>query len=113
MKPLAPNASRQVLERDALLSTTFDERGPRRKLDPRLLQRYVFRAEDHWAAWDANRRPTLLVRGQHSPVLSPEMAATMTRRATSLSLVEISVAADIFTMEQPDRLARAVGEFLR
>ena len=113
MGRLAPNASRQVLERDALVSTTFDELGLRRKLDPRLLERYVFRAEDHWTAWDANKRPTLLIRGQHSPVLSPDAAATMTRRAPSVSFVEITGTGHMIPMEQPGHLAHVVGEFLR
>jgi 3-oxoadipate enol-lactonase len=113
MARLAPNASRQVLERDALLSTTVDELGLRRKLDPRLLQRYVFREEDHWATWDANTRPTLLIRGQQSPVLSSDVAATMKRRAPSASFVEIAGTGHMIPLEQPDRLAEAVGEFLR
>lgn len=113
MGRLAPNASRQVLARDAQLSTTFDERGLRRKLDPRLLQRYVFRDEDHWTTWDANKRPTLLIRGQHSPVLSPEAAVMMTRRAESTSFVEIAGTAHMIPLEQPERLARVICEFLR
>jgi pimeloyl-ACP methyl ester carboxylesterase len=113
MGRLAPNAPRHVLERDALLSTTADELGFRRKLDPRLLERYVFRAEDHWATWDANKRPKLLVRGQNSPVLSSDAAAMMTRRAPSVSFVEIAGTGHMIPLEQPDRLARVVGEFLR
>ena len=113
MGRLAPNASRQVLERDALVSTTFDELGLRRKLDPRLLQRYVFRTEDHWTTWDANKRPTLLIRGQQSPVLSPEVAATMRMRAPSVSFVEIVGTGHMIPLEQPDRLADVVSEFLR
>ena len=110
---LAPNASRQVLRRDALVSTTFDELGLRRRLDPRLLQRYAFRTEDHWTTWDANKRPTLLIRGQQSPVLSPEVAATMRMRAPSVSFVEIAGSGHMIPLEQPDRLAEVVGEFLR
>jgi pimeloyl-ACP methyl ester carboxylesterase len=111
MGRLAPNASRRILERDALLSTTFDELGLRRKLDPRLLKRYVFRAEDHWTTWDAIKCPTLLIRGQNSPVLSSEAAAMMRQRAPSVSFVEIPETGHMIPLEQPDRLAKAVGEF--
>lgn len=113
MQRIAPGATRQVLERDALLSTTFDEHGLRRKIDPRLLQRYIFRMQDHWATWDANQRPTLLVRGQNTPVLSSAEAAMMMERAPSASFVEIAEAGHLIPLEQPQRLARVVGDFLR
>lgn len=42
-----------------------------------------------WAAWDAIRCPTLLVRGEHSDLLSRETAAEMTARGPKPRLVEI------------------------
>lgn len=113
MARIAPSAPRQVLERDALVSTTVDELGLRRRLDPRLLERYVFRTEDHWTKWEKNARPTLLVRGQNSPVLSPDAADAMTRRSPSVAFVEIAGTGHLIPLEQPAQLARVVGEFLR
>lgn len=113
MARLAPNASRPVIERDAQLSTTFDEHGLRRKLDPRLLQRYFFRTEEHWKTWDANSRDTLLIRGERSQVLSSDAAATMMKRAPSASYVEIAEAGHMIPLEQPRHLAQVISDFVR
>ena len=42
-----------------------------------------------WAAYDAIRCPTLLVRGEHSDLLSRETALAMTQRGPKAKLVEI------------------------
>ncbi|MFZ1181022.1 MAG: alpha/beta hydrolase [Herbaspirillum sp.] len=42
-----------------------------------------------WAAYDAIRCPTLLVRGTQSDLLSPETAQAMTRRGPKAKLVEL------------------------
>lgn len=42
-----------------------------------------------WAAYDAIRCPTLLIRGEHSDLLSRDTAAAMTQRGPKAALVEI------------------------
>jgi pimeloyl-ACP methyl ester carboxylesterase len=42
-----------------------------------------------WAAYDAIRCPTLLVRGEHSDLLLPEVAQAMTQRGPKAQLVEM------------------------
>ncbi|MFP5393073.1 MAG: alpha/beta fold hydrolase, partial [Gammaproteobacteria bacterium] len=43
-----------------------------------------------WAAYDAITCPTLLVRGDHSDLLSRETAAAMARRGPKAKVVEIA-----------------------
>ncbi|MEH6436590.1 alpha/beta fold hydrolase [Massilia sp. DD77] len=64
-----------------------------------------------WAAWDAIRCPTLLVRGEHSDLLSRETAAEMTRRGPKPRLVEIAGVGHAPTFIQPNQIAIA-REFL-
>ncbi|RBP09183.1 pimeloyl-ACP methyl ester carboxylesterase [Roseiarcus fermentans] len=45
---------------------------------------------DLWAVYDAVRCPTLLLRGEHSDVLSHEVAAAMTGRGPQAKLVEFA-----------------------
>lgn len=112
MAMLAPRATREALERDAFLSTSFGPGGLRRKLDPRLLQRFAFREEDHWDAWERNRCETLLIRGQASAVLSQIEAEAMVARAPSVTLAEIEDAGHLIPLEQPARLAELLSDFL-
>ncbi|MBQ5947259.1 alpha/beta fold hydrolase [Massilia sp. ST3] len=64
-----------------------------------------------WAAWDAIRCPTLLVRGEHSDLLSRETAAEMTRRGPKPRLVEIQGVGHAPTFIQANQIAIA-REFL-
>lgn len=60
-----------------------------------------------WAAYDAIRCPTLLVRGAQSDLLSHETATIMTRRGPCATLVEIEGVGHAPTFVQPDQIAIA------
>ena len=60
-----------------------------------------------WAAWDAIRCPTLLVRGEHSDLLSRETAAEMTARGPKPRLVEIPGVGHAPTFIQASQIAIA------
>ena len=64
-----------------------------------------------WAAWDAIRCPTLLVRGEHSDLLSRETAQQMTLRGPRPRLVEIPGVGHAPTFVHDDQIAIA-REFL-
>jgi pimeloyl-ACP methyl ester carboxylesterase len=64
-----------------------------------------------WRAWDAISCPTLLVRGEHSDLLSHETAQLMTTRGPKPQLVEIAGVGHAPTFVQPDQIAIA-REFL-
>ncbi|CAN7572607.1 alpha/beta fold hydrolase [Duganella sp. LjRoot269] len=60
-----------------------------------------------WAAYDAIKCPTLLVRGADSDLLSPETAAEMTRRGPQARLVEIPNVGHAPTFIHEDQIAIA------
>ncbi len=60
-----------------------------------------------WAAFDAIRCPTLLVRGEHSDLLSRATAEEMTRRGPHPRLVEIAGVGHAPTFLQADQIALA------
>ncbi|ATQ76671.1 alpha/beta hydrolase [Massilia violaceinigra] len=60
-----------------------------------------------WAAYDAIRCPTLLVRGEHSDLLSRETAAIMAGRGPCASLVEIPNVGHAPTFIHDDQIAIA------
>jgi len=64
-----------------------------------------------WAAYDAIRCPTLLVRGELSDLLSHATALEMTRRGPQPRLVEIAGVGHAPTFVQPEQIAIA-REFL-
>ena len=64
-----------------------------------------------WAAYDAIRCPTLLVRGEHSDLLSRATAEAMTRRGPKPALREIAGVGHAPTFLQPEQIAIA-REFL-
>jgi pimeloyl-ACP methyl ester carboxylesterase len=64
-----------------------------------------------WAAYDAIRCPTLLVRGEQSDLLSHATAEEMTRRGPKPRLVEIAGVGHAPTFLQPEQIAIA-REFL-
>lgn len=64
-----------------------------------------------WAAYDAIRCPTLLVRGERSDLLSRATAEEMTRRGPKPRLVEIAGVGHAPTFVQPAQIALA-REFL-
>lgn len=65
-----------------------------------------------WAAVDAITCPTLIVRGQHSPALSPGTADEMLRRLPDGRLAVIPGAAHDLGVEQPTAVAEVVSAFL-
>ena len=69
---------------------------------------------DHWAHWLAARRPTLLVRGDRSPVLSAEHAREMTARRPGVRLLELPAghAGHAVHAGDPEGFAGVVREFL-
>ncbi|WP_374582107.1 alpha/beta fold hydrolase [Pseudoduganella sp.] len=60
-----------------------------------------------WAAYDAIRCPTLLVRGEHSDLLSRETAQMMTQRGPQARLVEIPGVGHAPTFLHDDQIAIA------
>jgi pimeloyl-ACP methyl ester carboxylesterase len=64
-----------------------------------------------WAAYDAIRCPTLLVRGEHSDLLARATAEEMTRRGPKPRLAEIAGVGHAPTFLQPEQIAIA-REFL-
>jgi pimeloyl-ACP methyl ester carboxylesterase len=64
-----------------------------------------------WAAYDAIACPTLLVRGAQSDLLSPSVAADMTRRGPKATLVEIANVGHAPTFVHGDQIA-IVRKFL-
>jgi len=60
-----------------------------------------------WAAYDAIRCPTLLVRGEHSDLLSRETAQAMTQRGPKARLVEIPNVGHAPTFLHDDQIAIA------
>jgi pimeloyl-ACP methyl ester carboxylesterase len=60
-----------------------------------------------WAAYDAIRCPTLLVRGAESDLLSPDCAQQMTQRGPRASLVELAGVGHAPTFVHDDQIAIA------
>jgi pimeloyl-ACP methyl ester carboxylesterase len=108
----APRASNAVALREALLSTRPVSSGLEKEIDPALLRRWQFRAEDHWASLGEVVNEILLVRAQSSPVLSATTAADMVAVARRASLVEIPDAGHLIPLEQPELLAAVLHDFL-
>jgi pimeloyl-ACP methyl ester carboxylesterase len=66
-----------------------------------------------WHAVDRIRVPTLLVRGEHSPLLSRDAAARVVRRLARGRGVEIPGGAHDLGVQQPAAVAARTREFLR
>ena len=64
-----------------------------------------------WHVYDAVRCPTLLVRGEHSDVVSRQTAAEMMRRGPKARVAEIRGVGHAPTLLQPDQIA-LVRDFL-
>jgi esterase len=90
-----------LVERDGRFLYRFDPacNGTRRPVD----------------AWPLLRRiaaPTLLVRGEHSPILPRDMAAEMTRRIPRAKVVEIAGAYHHLVLDRPEAFTRELEAFL-
>ncbi len=70
------------------------------------------RPTDGWALLDSITAPTLLVRGEHSPILLREMAADMLARLPQARLVEIPGTYHHLVLDAPAAFARALEDFL-
>jgi pimeloyl-ACP methyl ester carboxylesterase len=70
------------------------------------------RPTDGWALLDRIGAPTLLVRGEHSPILPREMAADMLARLPRARLVEIPAAYHHLVLDAPLPFARVLDAFL-
>lgn len=77
---------------------------PFRSLDP---ERAQLGEAALWAAYDAIRCPTLVVRGAESDLLRRETALEMTRRGPRATLVELTGIGHAPTFMQPDQIAVA------
>ncbi len=64
-----------------------------------------------WAAWDALRAPTLLLRGAESDLLSASTADAMTQRGPHAELVEFAGVGHAPTLQAPEQVA-AISKFL-
>jgi pimeloyl-ACP methyl ester carboxylesterase len=64
-----------------------------------------------WNIYDAVRCPTLLIRGEHSDVVSRETAAEMTRRGPKAKVVELEGIGHAPTLLNPSQIA-IVRDFL-
>ncbi|HSI60340.1 MAG TPA: alpha/beta hydrolase [Ideonella sp.] len=64
-----------------------------------------------WYAYDRIACPTLLLRGEHSDLLSPETAAAMTQRGPRARLHEVAGVGHAPMLVQPEQV-QAVREFL-
>jgi pimeloyl-ACP methyl ester carboxylesterase len=70
------------------------------------------RPTDGWALLERITAPTLVVRGEHSPVLPRDMAADMLARLPRARLVEIPGAYHHLVLDAPLAFARALDVFL-
>jgi pimeloyl-ACP methyl ester carboxylesterase len=70
------------------------------------------RPTDGWALLERITAPTLLVRGEHSPILPREMAADMLARLPRARLVEIPGTYHHLVLDAPIAFTKALDEFL-
>jgi pimeloyl-ACP methyl ester carboxylesterase len=70
------------------------------------------RPTDGWALLERITAPTLLVRGEHSPILPREMATDMLARLPRARLVEIPGTYHHLVLDAPVAFAKVLDEFL-
>jgi esterase len=70
------------------------------------------RPTDGWALLERITAPTLLVRGEHSPILPREMAADMLKRLPRARLAEIAGTYHHLVLDAPLPFARVLDAFL-
>lgn len=70
------------------------------------------RPADGWALLERITAPTLLVRGEYSPILPPEMATEMLARLPNARLVEIQGTYHHLVLDAPLEFAKVLGAFL-
>jgi pimeloyl-ACP methyl ester carboxylesterase len=81
--------------------------------DPRIVEPFPEGDKDVevWPVYDAVRCPTLLIRGEHSDVVSRQTVAEMTRRGPKAKVVEIRGVGHAPTLLHADQIA-VVRDFL-
>ena len=67
---------------------------------------------DAWPLLERVAAPTLVVRGEHSPILPVPMAQEISKRVPHARFVEIAGAYHHLTLDAPDPFARALDAFL-
>lgn len=85
------------------------------RFDAAGLQRFVTDGVSEgqlWHAVDSVAAPTLVIRGEHSPVLTRSAAQRMVARLAHGRLVEIPDGGHDLGVEQPERVAAAIRQFL-
>lgn len=70
------------------------------------------RSDRQWAALERIEAPALLIRGEHSELLTRSMADEMIRRMKDVHFVEIADGSHDLGVQQPEAIARAVRSFL-
>jgi pimeloyl-ACP methyl ester carboxylesterase len=70
------------------------------------------RPADGWALLERITAPTLLVRGEYSPILPPEMATEMLARLPNARLVEIQGTYHHLVLDAPLEFAKVLDAFL-
>ena len=84
------------------------------KFDPEVLaagQRSM-RDPRKWPRWQAVTCPTLILRGEHSPALSPRLADEMVAANATATLVVVPGAGHFIPIEQPAAFEAAVRAWL-
>jgi pimeloyl-ACP methyl ester carboxylesterase len=110
---LSPAAADATLAAYAALSTRPSEGGHLvKKHDETFLLRWPFRTDDRWDELRGLQAQLLVVRAEHSPVLSPETAAEMVAAAREATLVEIPGCGHMIPLERPAELTSALAGFL-
>jgi esterase len=71
------------------------------------------RPADGWALLERIAAPTLLVRGEHSPILPREMAAEMAKRIPNVRVEEIPGAYHHLVLDAPEAFTAVLDRFLR
>ena len=113
--PLMTPGSRQVAEWLASRARASADLG----CDPAIARAFLEMLEggdarrlDLWPFWEVGEQPALIVRGELSTVLTPEMAEEMLRRRPSGRLVTIPGVAHAIPTLRPRELAEAIESFL-
>jgi pimeloyl-ACP methyl ester carboxylesterase len=68
--------------------------------------------EDYVGRLSSIKVPTLVIVGQHDVITSPKIAQTFKDKIPNSKLVQIAGAGHVSTMEKPDEVAEAIGEFV-
>jgi pimeloyl-ACP methyl ester carboxylesterase len=86
-----------------------DDGSWRAHYDPRIAQPVPQKDLELWSLYDAVRRPTLVLRGERSDLLTRDTAAEMARRGPRARVVEIPGVGHAPTLLHPDQIAIVRG----